>query len=119
MTSGGPGSTNLCPSLIPDGTVIWTAPTGHTYTTEPAGALMFPALGQSTGELIIPPARRARHQPHAVMPTRKQTREQTAATASSRNGANEPGSSPKKNDNAKPGSPPITSRHPSSASLAC
>ena len=36
---------------MPDGTVILTAPTGHTYATEPHGASMFPALAQSTGEL--------------------------------------------------------------------
>ena len=38
-----------------DGTIILTAPTGHTYTTEPHGASMFSALNQDTGELNIPP----------------------------------------------------------------
>ena len=61
---------------LPDGTVIFTAPTGHTYTTEPHGAEMFPALAQPTGELNLPepPA----HSPNraAMMPTRRQTREQ-------------------------------------------
>ncbi|AMT73297.1 HNH endonuclease signature motif containing protein [Mycobacteroides immunogenum] len=28
----------------PDGTVIWKAPTGHTYTTSPGGGLLFPTL---------------------------------------------------------------------------
>ena len=28
--------------------------TGHAYTTEPHGGMLFPALGQSTGELTIP-----------------------------------------------------------------
>ena len=61
---------------LPDGTVIWTAPTGHTYSTEPAGALIFPALGQSTGELVIPPAIDAPDTDRALaMPTRKQTRD--------------------------------------------
>ena len=36
---------------MPDGTIVFTAPTGHTYTTEPHGAAMFSALAQSTGEL--------------------------------------------------------------------
>ena len=27
---------------MPDGTIVLTAPTGHTYTTEPHGASMFP-----------------------------------------------------------------------------
>ncbi|MDF3338360.1 HNH endonuclease signature motif containing protein [Mycolicibacterium septicum] len=61
---------------LPDGTVEITAPTGHTYTTEPHGAALFPALGQPTGELNLPepPA----HHPNrgAMMPTRRQTREQ-------------------------------------------
>jgi hypothetical protein len=28
---------------LPDGTVILTAPTGHTYVTTPGSALLFPA----------------------------------------------------------------------------
>jgi hypothetical protein len=70
---------------------------------------MFPALAQSTGELPIPPAL-APPSPDrlAMMPRRKQTREQTAATASTKNADNAPNSSPNKNANAKPGSPPPT-----------
>ncbi len=46
---------------LPDGTVEITSPTGHTYTTEPHGAGMFPALGTPTGELNLPePRPRAR-----------------------------------------------------------
>jgi hypothetical protein len=29
---------------LPDGTIVFTAPTGHTYTTEPHGGAMFSAL---------------------------------------------------------------------------
>jgi hypothetical protein len=62
---------------LPDGTIILTAPTGHTYTTEPHGAAMFPTLGQPTGELDIPPALQVPETDHtAMMPRRKQTREQ-------------------------------------------
>jgi Domain of unknown function (DUF222) len=62
---------------LPDGTIILTAPTGHTYTTEPHGAAMFPALGQSTGELDIPPHVVAPDTDRSVMmPRRKQTRDQ-------------------------------------------
>jgi hypothetical protein len=39
---------------LEDGTVIWTSPTGHRYTTKPDGALFFPVLGESTGKLILP-----------------------------------------------------------------
>src|SRR5256885_6822203 len=38
---------------LPDGTVILTAPTAHTYTSEPHGAAMFPALAQPTGQLPL------------------------------------------------------------------
>ena len=62
---------------LPDGTIVLRAPSGHTYTTEPHGAALFPALAQSTGGLNLPA--------HVVdpetdrstmMPRRKQTREQ-------------------------------------------
>ena len=62
---------------LPDGTIKLTAPTGHTYVSEAHGAAMFPTLGQSTGELPIPPQLA---QPDtdrsAMMPRRKQTREE-------------------------------------------
>jgi hypothetical protein len=62
---------------LPDGTIILTAPTGHTYTTEAHGAAMFPALGQPTGELDLPPNLDLPDTDKAVMmPRRKQTREQ-------------------------------------------
>jgi hypothetical protein len=61
---------------FPDGTVTWTAPTGHTYTTQPHGGTLFPTLAQSTGDLgdiTVPEG-----SPHrdVMMPTRRQTREQ-------------------------------------------
>ncbi|HTY28066.1 MAG TPA: DUF222 domain-containing protein, partial [Mycobacterium sp.] len=34
-----------------DGTVVWTAPTGHTYTTHPGARMYFPDWDVSTGEL--------------------------------------------------------------------
>jgi Domain of unknown function (DUF222) len=61
---------------LSDGTIELTAPTGHTYRTQPHGAAMFPALGQSTGELDIPSNL---HTPGTnrtvMMPRRKQTRD--------------------------------------------
>jgi hypothetical protein len=36
------------------GTVIWTAPTGHTYSTTPGGALFFPTLAAPTGDPCDP-----------------------------------------------------------------
>jgi hypothetical protein len=38
---------------LPDGTIIWTSPSGHTYTTVPGGKLLVPALSLPTGK---PPA---------------------------------------------------------------
>ncbi|QRY45450.1 HNH endonuclease [Mycolicibacterium boenickei] len=61
---------------LPDGTVEITAPTGHTYVTEPHGAGLFPALGQPTGELNLPEPPAASPHRAAMMPTRRQTREQ-------------------------------------------
>ena len=53
------------------------AQTGHTYTTEPNGAAMFPTLRQSTGALPIPPAIALPDTDRtAMMSKRKQTREQ-------------------------------------------
>jgi hypothetical protein len=58
-----------------DGTVQWTSPTGHIYTTKPGGSVFFPALAASTGELALPTTMRA---PVAnrglMMPARRQTR---------------------------------------------
>jgi len=72
---GGPGGWS--DEQLPDGTLVLTAPTGHTYATEPHGAAMFPPLGQPTGELDIPPALQLPETDRTVMmPRRKQTREQ-------------------------------------------
>ncbi len=35
---------------LANGTVVWTSPTGHVYTTEPEGAQWFAGLGDPTGE---------------------------------------------------------------------
>lgn len=36
---------------FPDGSIIWTAPTGHTYTTHPGARAFFPDWDVSTGDL--------------------------------------------------------------------
>ncbi|MCW2627362.1 HNH endonuclease signature motif containing protein [Mycobacterium sp.] len=71
-----PGPCGWTDQQLPDGTIVFTAPTGHTYRTQPLGGMLFPALKQSTGELPIrlvdePGTNRA-----LMMPQRKQTREQ-------------------------------------------
>jgi hypothetical protein len=66
---------------LPDGTVIWLLPDGHTYVTMPGSALLFPNLCVPTGH--VPPT-----QPSKVaqcsnremkMPTRTRTRRQSRA----------------------------------------
>jgi hypothetical protein len=60
---------------LPDGTVEWTAPSGHTYTTTPGGSIFFPVLARSTGELkvarVVEPPRLTKG---LMMPRRKRTR---------------------------------------------
>jgi hypothetical protein len=63
---------------LPDGTVIWTLPSGQAYVTTPGSALLFPALTVPTGAL--PPVV-ATHDDRcgnrgALMPTRRRTRAQ-------------------------------------------
>ncbi|MDR3665157.1 MAG: hypothetical protein P4L86_33040 [Mycobacterium sp.] len=60
----------------PDGTVIWTAPTGHTYITKPEGAHWFPALGRPTGAPPTTEASTPKPGRGLCMPTRKHTRTQ-------------------------------------------
>jgi hypothetical protein len=65
---------------LPDGTVIWTSPSGQAYTTRPGSRLLFPALCKPTA-----PVRAAANAPGAqpnrglMMPRRKSTREQDRA----------------------------------------
>jgi hypothetical protein len=61
---------------MPDGTIILTTPTGHTYLTQAHGAAMFPTLAQSTGELPLPTLDEPSPYRGVMMPKRKQTREQ-------------------------------------------
>ena len=68
---------------LPDGTLIVTSPSGHTYVTTPGSALLFPSLCQPTGELALPPASPPiddhRGDRTAMMPKRRRTRAQNRA----------------------------------------
>jgi|HubBroStandDraft_3_1064219.scaffolds.fasta_scaffold38680_2 hypothetical protein len=67
----------------PDGTVIWTSPTGHTYTTKPGGAVLFPVFAVPTGTLVLPTSEaRGNGKRGLMMPTRGRTR---AADRAARN----------------------------------
>jgi hypothetical protein len=63
---------------LPDGTIVLTAPTGHTSVNQAHGAAMFPTLAQPTNALTVRPALPEPPSPYrtAMMPRRKQTREQ-------------------------------------------
>ncbi len=65
---------------LPDGTVIWNLPDGHTYVTTPGSALLFPTLSAPTGPLFPSPATPAdKGDRSALMPLRKSTRSQNRA----------------------------------------
>ncbi|MGV0783468.1 HNH endonuclease signature motif containing protein [Mycolicibacterium sp. XJ775] len=67
---------------LPDGTIEFTTPTGHTHVTEPHGAALFPTLAQPTGDLNLPdpepgaPSLDPNLNRAAKMPKRSRTREQ-------------------------------------------
>jgi len=64
----------------PDGTVVWTSPTGQTYTTRPGSRLLFPSLCLPTGELpTVTTAYRPPGDRGLMMPRRRRTREQDRA----------------------------------------
>jgi Domain of unknown function (DUF222) len=75
----------------PDGTVVWTSPTGHEYVTKPGGSLLFPALAIPTGALVLPMDTVPPGENRGIMmPTRRQTRAQDrAARISWERGINE------------------------------
>ena len=67
---------------LPDGTLILTSPTGHTYTTKPGSALLFPALCKPTATLwtpgdepMVPPSVNR----GLMMPKRRRTRNESLA----------------------------------------
>jgi 5-methylcytosine-specific restriction endonuclease McrA len=63
-----------------DGTITWTSPSGRTYATTPSGALLFPQLGEPSGQLKIS-ARQECSTPGRtlMMPARRRTRAEERA----------------------------------------
>ncbi len=59
---------------LPTGTIVWTSPTGHVYTTEPEGAHWFPSLGDPTGEPTLQPVKPPDPKRSLKMPTRERPR---------------------------------------------
>ncbi len=68
---------------LPDGTIVWTSPTGHTYTTYPGSKHLFPQLCQPTGTLWAgePPVVEATGDRGLMMPKRRHTRAHNTAKA--------------------------------------
>ncbi len=66
---------------MPDGTVIWTLPSGQTYVTLPGSAFLFPTLCAPTGEPPPPNPKCADREgnPRVMMPRRKTTRAENRA----------------------------------------
>jgi hypothetical protein len=68
---------------LPDGTLILTSPSGHTYVTTPGSALLFPSLCRSTGDRPAPQTDPPRldycGNRAAMMPKRRRTRTQNRA----------------------------------------
>ena len=63
-----------------DGTILWTAPSGQTYTTRPGSRLLFPGLCLPTGELpTAPTVDRPLGDRGLMMPRRHRTREHDRA----------------------------------------
>lgn len=60
---------------FPDGTIIWTAPTGHTYTTHPGARMYFPHWNVTTAALTPVDAGPAAAVDHSLqMPRRRRSR---------------------------------------------
>jgi hypothetical protein len=71
------GEGGWCERQLPDGTLIFTSPTGHTYTTHPGSKLLFPTLCAPTGELWTPghePTLEPSSDRGAMMPKRRHPR---------------------------------------------
>lgn len=66
---------------LPDGTVIWALPDGHTYITTPGSALLLPSLCAPTGDVRVTAAPRSDccADRAAMMPRRTHTRAQNRA----------------------------------------
>jgi hypothetical protein len=75
-----------------DGTIIWTSPSGRTYTTKPGGALFFPQLASPTEKLTVAAGQSESSAPgrNLLMPARQRTRAaERAARVSWERGVNE------------------------------
>ena len=77
------GSKGWYDRQLPDGTIIWTAPTGHTYVTYPGSRHLFPQLCEPTATLWTgdPPVVESSSDRGVMMPKRRHTRAHNKAKA--------------------------------------
>jgi hypothetical protein len=77
-----PGIGGWSETQLPDATVIWTSPTGKTYTTHPGSRIFFPHWDITTAQLDLPPPNDHPPPPHRglMMPRRQRTRAADEAT---------------------------------------
>jgi hypothetical protein len=73
------GETGWRDQQLADGTVVWTAPTGQAYTTQPGSALLFPTLCTPTAPTPPQPATKTDTDRGVKMPKRRRTRAQDRA----------------------------------------
>jgi hypothetical protein len=59
---------------LPDGTIIWSSPTGHTYTTLPGSRILFPTLCRPTAPVIASATPITEPGRDLAMPRRRRTR---------------------------------------------
>jgi hypothetical protein len=77
------GATGWRDRQLPDGTVIWLSPTGHTYVTHPGSKHLFPQLCEPTATLWAdqPPITESIRDRGVMMPKRRNTRAHNKAKA--------------------------------------
>ena len=73
----GPGGWTV--TQLPDGTMVFTTPSGRVHCTEPLGAVLFPQLAVPTGELVLPEEPPPGAERGLAMPKRKRTRAEERA----------------------------------------
>ena len=86
------GENGWAEQQFPDGTIVFTSPSGRCYTTTPGGALFFPQLATPTETLTVSPRQKPPDNPGRtlMMPTRKRTRAtERAARITTERGLNE------------------------------
>ncbi len=58
----------------PDGTIVWTSPTGQTYTTQPGGRLVFPSWDTTVASPKVSAGQPVSEHRTLMMPIRRRTR---------------------------------------------